>query len=31
MKVASIDGSYIPKLCHAAFGGRSSPVEWVRV
>lgn len=31
MKVASTDGSHIPKLCHAASVGRSSPVEWVRV
>ncbi|PVC97520.1 hypothetical protein [Streptomyces sp. CS014] len=31
MKVASTDGSHIPKLWHAASVGRNSPVEWVRV
>ncbi|WP_446040401.1 hypothetical protein [Streptomyces sp. SID1121] len=31
MKVASTDGSHIPKLCHAASIDRGSPVEWVRV
>jgi predicted nucleic acid-binding protein len=30
-KVASSDGSHIPKLCAAASVGRPSPVEWVRV
>ncbi|MFE7134794.1 type II toxin-antitoxin system VapC family toxin [Streptomyces sp. NPDC057638] len=31
VKIASTDGSHVPKLCHAASLGRSSPVEWVRV
>ncbi|GLX18733.1 MULTISPECIES: PIN domain-containing protein [Streptomyces] len=30
-KVASSDGSHVPKLCAAASAGRSSPVQWVRV
>ncbi|WP_228390214.1 DNA-binding protein [Streptomyces smaragdinus] len=31
VKVASTDGSHIPKLCHAASIDRSTPVEWVRI
>lgn len=30
-KVASSDGSHVPKLCAAASVGRSLPVDWVRV
>ncbi|MFD8145841.1 type II toxin-antitoxin system VapC family toxin [Streptomyces sp. NPDC059708] len=30
-KVASSDGSHVPKLCAAASVGRLSPVQWVRV
>lgn len=30
-KVASTDGSHIPKLCHAASTDRSTPVEWIRI
>ncbi|MER5761545.1 hypothetical protein [Streptomyces sp. NPDC002082] len=30
-KVASSDGSHVPKLCTAASLGRPSPVQWVRV
>ncbi|MFB7979925.1 type II toxin-antitoxin system VapC family toxin [Streptomyces vinaceus] len=30
-KVASSDGSHVPKLCTAASVGRQSPVQWVRV
>lgn len=30
-KVASSDGSHVPKLCAAASVGRPSPVQWVRV
>jgi predicted nucleic acid-binding protein len=30
-KVASSDGSHLPKLCAAASAGRPSPVQWVRV
>ncbi len=31
VKVASTDGSHVPKLCRAASLDRRSPVEWVRI
>ncbi|WP_199185797.1 type II toxin-antitoxin system VapC family toxin [Streptomyces carminius] len=31
VKVASSDGSHVPKLCAAASLERASPVQWVRV